>query len=78
MPNGKKLRKSKTDKKLLGVCGGLAEYFGIDPIWIRLAWAILIFVYGTGILLYFIFALIMSDQKRRAVELFLLLIFYIL
>ena len=55
MPNGKKLRKSKTDKKLLGVCGGLAEYFGIDPIWIRLAWAILIFVYGTGILLYFIF-----------------------
>ncbi len=61
MPNGKKLRKSKTDKKLLGVCGGLAEYFGIDPIWIRLAWAILIFVYGTGILLYFIFALIMSD-----------------
>lgn len=61
MPNGKKLRKSKTDKKLLGVCGGLAEYFGIDPIWIRLAWAILMFVYGTGILLYFIFALIMSD-----------------
>lgn len=61
MPNGKKLRKSKTDKKLFGVCGGLAEYFGIDPIWIRLGWAILVFVYGTGILLYFIFALIMSD-----------------
>lgn len=61
MPNGKKLRKSKTDKKLFGVCGGLAEYFGIDPIWIRLGWAILVFIYGTGILLYFIFALIMSD-----------------
>lgn len=61
MPNGKKLRKSKTDKKIFGVCGGLAEYFGIDPIWIRLGWAILVFVYGTGILLYFIFALIMSD-----------------
>ncbi len=61
MPNGKKLRKSKTDKKIFGVCGGLAEYFGIDPIWIRLGWAILVFIYGTGILLYFIFALIMSD-----------------
>ncbi len=61
MPNGKKLRKSQTDKKIFGVCGGIAEYFGIDPIWIRLGWAILVLVYGTGILLYFVFALIMSD-----------------
>lgn len=61
MSNGKKLRKSQTDKKIFGVCGGIAEYFGIDPIWIRLGWAILVLVYGTGILLYFVFALIMSD-----------------
>lgn len=62
MSNGKKLRKSKTDKKICGVCGGIAEYFGIDPIWIRLLWAIMVFVFGTGVVLYFVFALIMSDE----------------
>lgn len=62
MSNGKKLRKSKTDKKICGVCGGIAEYFGIDPIWIRLLWAIIVFVFGTGVVLYFVFALIMSDE----------------
>ncbi|MGN1012237.1 MAG: PspC domain-containing protein [Clostridia bacterium] len=62
MSNGKKLRKSKTDRKICGVCGGIAEYFGIDPIWIRLLWAIMVFVFGTGVVLYFVFALIMSDE----------------
>ena len=62
MSNGKKLRKSKTDRKICGVCGGIAEYLGIDPIWIRLLWAIMVFVFGTGVVLYFVFALIMSDE----------------
>ena len=62
MSNGKKLRKSKTDRKICGVCGGIAEYFGIDPIWIRLLWASMVFVFGTGVVLYFVFALIMSDE----------------
>ena len=62
MSNGKKLRKSKTDRKICGLCGGIAEYFGIDPIWIRLLWAIMVFVFGTGVVLYFVFALIMSDE----------------
>lgn len=63
MDSGKKLRKSNTDKKIFGVCGGFGEYFGIDPIWIRLAWAVLVFVFGTGIVLYLVFALIMSDAE---------------
>lgn len=61
--HGKKLTKSKDDKMLFGVCGGIGEYFGIDPVWIRLAWAILAFVYGSGILLYILFAIIMPDSK---------------
>ena len=36
----KKLYKSSTNKMLAGVCGGIAEYFGVDPTWIRLAWVI--------------------------------------
>ena len=63
MNNNKKLRKSNTDKKIFGVCGGFAEYFEIDPIWIRLAWAVLVFVFGTGILLYIVFALIMAEAE---------------
>ena len=58
---GKKLRISSTDKKICGVCGGIAEYFGIDPIWVRLPWAILTLFYGTGILIYIVCALVMSD-----------------
>ena len=38
---GKKLRKSKTEKKICGVCGGIAEYFNIDPTIVRLIWVLL-------------------------------------
>lgn len=42
------------DKKIGGVCSGVAEYFNIDPTIVRLIWAILTFVYGTGLLAYLI------------------------
>ena len=45
---GKKLRKSKTEKKICGVCGGIAEYFNIDPTIVRLIWVLLFFAYGAG------------------------------
>ena len=61
MNNGKKLRKSSTDKKIFGVCGGIAEYFGIDSTIVRIIWTILAFVWGSGVILYFIVALIMPD-----------------
>ncbi len=43
---------STTDKKLGGVCGGLAEYFGIDSLIVRIAFVILIPGFGTGLLAY--------------------------
>lgn len=43
---------SETDKKIGGVCGGLAEYFGIDSLLVRLAFVILILGYGSGLLAY--------------------------
>ena len=61
MNNGKKLRKSSTDKKIFGVCGGIAEYFGIDSTIVRIIWTILAFIWGSGVILYFIVALIMPD-----------------
>jgi phage shock protein C len=39
---------SDTDKKIGGVCGGLGEYFDIDPLIIRIIFAVLILGYGTG------------------------------
>lgn len=57
----KKLYKSHTDRKICGVCGGIAEYFGIDSTIVRLIWALFILCFGTGILAYFLFALIMPD-----------------
>ena len=37
---GKKLYKSSTDKKIAGVCGGIAEYFNIDSTVVRLGWGV--------------------------------------
>lgn len=49
-----KLYRSETDKMIGGVCGGLGEYFQIDSTIIRLLWAALVLVGGSGILLYLI------------------------
>ena len=59
----KKLYRSKENKKIFGVCGGLADYFGVDATIIRLLWIILIFAFGTGVLAYFIAALVMPEQQ---------------
>lgn len=55
----KKLRKSVADKKLFGVCGGLAEYFGIDPTLVRALFVILALV-SFGIIAYIILAIMMK------------------
>jgi phage shock protein PspC (stress-responsive transcriptional regulator) len=48
----RRLTLSVTDKKLAGVCGGLAEYFGVDPTLVRLIVVLLSLLGGTGVLLY--------------------------
>ena len=60
--NEKKLYKSSTDKKLAGVCGGLAEYFNIDSTLVRLGWVVFCALGGSGLLAYIIAAIIMPDR----------------
>ena len=60
--NEKKLFKSSTDKKLAGVCGGLAEYFNIDSTLVRLGWVVFGLLGGSGLLAYIIAALVMPDR----------------
>ena len=59
----KKLYKSTTNKMICGVCGGLGEFFGIDPTIIRLIWAILALLGGTGIVAYLIAAVIIPNSE---------------
>lgn len=54
----KKLYKSNQNKMLDGVCGGIAEYFGIDPTMVRLIWVLFSLMGGCGILAYIIAAII--------------------
>lgn len=48
----KRLTLSTTDKKLAGVCGGIAKYFDIDPLIVRIIWLVLIFCCGVGVVAY--------------------------
>ncbi len=57
----KKLTKSRTDRKLCGVCGGFAEYLNLDPTVVRLIWVLLAIAAGSGVLAYLIAALIMPE-----------------
>jgi phage shock protein C len=57
----KKLMRAKNGK-LFGVCGGLANYLGVDPTILRIIWVLLVLCAGVGILAYLICALIMPKE----------------
>ena len=61
----KKLYRSKTNRKLLGVCGGIADYFEIDATIIRLLLVFAIIFAGVGLLAYFIAAFIMPVNPEE-------------
>jgi len=58
----KKLYLSDNDKKIAGVCGGIANYFGIDSTLVRLVWVILTVCAGLSILFYLAAWLIMLGR----------------
>ena len=58
----KRLYRSRTDRKIAGVCGGLAAYLGIDPVIPRLIWVVFALAAGTGLLAYLIFWLVVPQE----------------
>ena len=58
----KHLYRSSRNKVIAGVCSGLAEYFDVDPVMVRLIWVILTLLGGSGILLYIIFWIIVPKR----------------
>ncbi len=62
----KRIYRSNTNAIIGGVCGGIAEYFEVDPTIVRLAWAALIFLGGTGIIAYLVAWLIIPSEPRES------------
>ncbi len=60
----KKLYKSRTDKKICGVCGGIAKYLEIDSTIVRLILVLSVFCAGVGVLAYFVAALVMPYEPE--------------
>lgn len=58
----KQLRRSRTARMISGVCGGIAEYFGIDANLVRLVMVVLTFFGGTGVLVYLIAWVLIPEE----------------
>ncbi|NCA76197.1 MAG: PspC domain-containing protein [Alphaproteobacteria bacterium] len=58
----KRLYRSKKDRVLGGVCAGIANYFNVDPVLIRVAWVVGFFIGGVGFLAYLIAWIIMPEE----------------
>jgi len=61
----KRFYRSRTDKKLAGVCAGIASYFEIDPTLVRLIWIVFTFAGGAGLLVYIIAAIVMPEEPDQ-------------
>ena len=64
----KRLHRSNENKVVAGVCGGIAEYFDMDPTLIRLAWILFCALGGSGVLAYIIAAIIIPEKTAGDVE----------
>jgi len=62
----KRLYRSNKEKVIAGVCGGIAEYLKVDPVLIRLIWAIAVLMWGAGIFAYLIAWIIIPKKPRGA------------
>lgn len=66
-PEIKRLYRSRTDRKLAGVCGGMGEYFNIDPVIIRLLWVMFTLMGGSGLVAYILAIILIPNQPDQKV-----------
>ena len=60
----KRLYKSSNDRMIAGVCGGIGEYFDIDPTLIRILWVTLLFMAGGGLVAYLIAWIVIPNASQ--------------
>lgn len=58
----KKIYRSRTDKVIGGICGGLGKYFEIDPVLIRVIFVLLAFFHGSGLIIYLILLIVIPQE----------------
>ncbi|MBA2653157.1 MAG: PspC domain-containing protein [Tatlockia sp.] len=58
----KRLYRSRKERLIAGVCGGLAEYFDMDPTWVRIIFIILMLIGGSAILVYLVMWLVVPEE----------------
>ncbi len=63
----RKLYRSQSNRMIGGVCGGMAEYFNIDPNLMRLLWVVLVFLGGSGIILYLASLIIIPNNPEQTI-----------
>ncbi len=66
--NEKKLKRSKNDKVIGGICGGIAAHFNLDPAIVRIAFALIALAWGTGVLVYLILWAILPDANTNTIK----------
>lgn len=64
MNRNKRLYRSRKQRQVAGVCGGIADYLSIDPTLVRLVWVILALIGGPGVVLYIILAVIVPEEPE--------------
>ena len=64
----KRLYRSRTDRMIWGVCGGLSKYFDVDPTIVRVIFIVLTVISGFGIIAYIILALVVPLEDSKATE----------
>lgn len=64
----RKLYRSRKDRVIAGVCGGVADYFKIDPVWVRIVWVLAIFAKGLGVVAYVLCWLLIPEREWSPAE----------
>jgi len=60
----KRLYRSRADRRIAGVCGGIADYLAVDPTIVRIIWALFAIAGGPGLVLYIILAAIIPEEPE--------------
>ena len=68
MTESRRLFRSHGNRVIAGVCGGLGEFFHVDPVIVRILWLLLILGFGTGILAYIVCWLIIPNEPARVTQ----------
>ena len=66
MTNNRRLYRSRTNRKVAGVCGGLAEYFNIDATLMRVLFVVLALLGGPGLLIYLVLWIVVPAESNAA------------